>query len=224
MPMRKGLLLFSLVLAQPLAAAEPAAPPVAESSQAHSSVSVLVDPKLDDGRLVIKIAAQNRTSAPVPFGPASISIAKPNGEVVALIPLQRLLDDVRVAAGMKSKALPTPTAGAYAAPQMGIDATGRVDVSGYTGSSAVGGDEVIRRSNQKQPKSKASISEAQAQVQIATLRQAILQDLTVQPGQVAAAQIVSEKLKFKKGEDRTLHLRIRIASDEHGFTIEAPSG
>ena len=222
--MKNLLLLCALLFAQPLAA-QSGLPRVAESKLAHSSVSVLIDSKLDDGRLVIKLAAQNRTAAAVPFGPASVSIAKPNGEAIALLPLERLLDDVRIAAGMEPEAAPpVPTAGAYEAPQMGVDASGRVDVSGYTGSAAVGGGEAVRRSSQPRLKRKPVISPAEAASQIASLKQAIVQDSIIQPGQVAAGQLVSEKLKFKKGEDRTLHLRIRIAGDEHGFTIEAPSG
>jgi hypothetical protein len=211
--------------AAPVIAAQSAQPTVAESKQAHSSVSVLVDPQLNDGRLVVKIAAQNKSGAAVPFGPASISVAKPNGEQIALLPLGRLIEDVRVAAGMSAPGgtQQAPTAGAYAAPNISSSAAGRPDVSNYTGGSGIAGDEIIRRSNQQRARTKPSISKEQAEAQIATLRQAILQDSTLQPGQVAAGQIVSDKLSFKKGEDRTLHLRIRIAGDEHGFTIAAPA-
>ena len=224
--MNSRLLLVSAALsfAAPVFAAPSAQPSAAESKQAHSTVSVLVDPQLNDGRLVVKVAAQNKSGAAVPFGPASISIAKPSGEVIALIPLQSLIHDVQIAAGMATEApaARSPTQGAYASPQMTMR-DGKVDVTGYTGGAAVGGDEYIRRSNQQAPKTKPSISKQQAEAQIATLRQAILQDTTLQPGQVAAGQVVSQKLTFRKGEDRTLHLRIRIAGDEHGFTIAAPA-
>ena len=46
------------------------------------------------------------------------------------------------------------------------------------------------------------------------LKHAILQDQTIAPGQIAVGQIVSEKLKFKKDEDRTLHLVVQIAGDD----------
>jgi hypothetical protein len=224
--MKSRLLLLSaaLLFATPGLSAPPAQPSVAESKQAHSSVSVLVDPQLNDGRLVVKVAAQNKSGAAVPFGPSSISVAKPSGEAIALMPLQSLINDVQVAAGMATESPSTgsPTQGAYAAPQMTVR-DGKVDVTGYTGGSALSGDEYVRRSNQQRPKTKPTISKQQAEAQIAALRQAILQDTTLQPGQVAAGQVVSQKLVFKKGEDRTLHLRIRIAGDEHGFTIAAPA-
>ena len=71
--------------------------------------------------------------------------------------------------------------------------------------------------------SKHLIDRKTAEAQIAALKQAILQDQTIAPGQIAVGQVVSQKLKFAKGEDRTLHLRVRLGSDEHGFTIAAPS-
>ena len=223
--MRRTFLLCAAILLTSPAAAAPAAPAIAESKLSHSSVSVAVDPQLNDGRVVIRIATKNATTAPVAFGPSSVSVAKPTGEAIALSSLQKLIDDVRVAAGMPAEAAPGQalTAGAYAAPQIQVDGAGHPDVSGYTGGSAVAPGAIVSRTKQPSPKSKPSISRAAAEAQIAVLKQAILQDTTIQPGQIAVGQIVSEKLKFKKGEDRTLHLRVTIAGDEHGFTIAAPN-
>jgi hypothetical protein len=219
--MKKALWLAFLIALPVGAAAQPAPPAAAESKQAHSNVSVLVEPQLNDGRLVVRIAAKNLGSTPVPFGPSNVSIAKPSGQAIALYPLGSLVDDVRMAAGMAPETPATaPTQGAYASPQMNVH-DGRPDVSNYTGGAAVAGDEYIRRNRQVR-RGKPTISEAEAQSQIAALRQAILQDGSVAPGQITAGQVVSERLRFKKGEDRTLHLRVRFAGDEHGFTIEAP--
>lgn len=102
-------------------------------------------------------------------------------------------------------------------------ADGRVDVSSYTGGMGISGDENLRRSKSDRGKSKATISPVEANRQIQALNAAILQDQVLQPNQIAAGQIVSEPLKFKKSEDRTLHLRVHVASDEHGFTIMAPT-
>ncbi len=212
----------AVVWVSPVAAAEPQ---LAELKLPHSSVSVAVEPQLNDGRLVIKIAAMNGTAAPVPFGPGSVSISSVAGQPIALSSLQKLINNVRLAAGMKPEAVPfsTPTAGAYAAPQMQVNSAGQADVSNYTGGSAIGSEEAIRQSNTLSQRSKPSIDRKTADAQIATLKQAILQNTTIAPGQIAVGQIVSEKLKFKKGEDRTLHLRVRVAGDEHGFTVAAPS-
>lgn len=224
--MEKRILLSGALVmaAATLAPANPAvAQPVAESKMPRSSVSVLVEPKLSDGRLVIKLAARNSGAAPVPFGPSAISIAKPSGEAVAIYPLVRLVDDVRKAAGLSAEAAPAtaPTQGAYAAPQQNVRDGGRMDVTGFTGGSTVGGDEYVRRSRSSR-KVKPTISEAEAAQQIAVLNQAILEDSTLAPGQVTAGQVVSDKLKFGKTEDRTLHVRVRVAGEEHAFTIAAP--
>jgi hypothetical protein len=98
-------------------------------------------------------------------------------------------------------------------------AGGQMDVTGYTGGAAVGGDE-YRRSRGK--RTNPTITQAEAQAQIAALNQAILQDTTLSPGRVIAAQVVSAKLKFAKGEERILHVRVRIAGDDHSFTVAVP--
>src|SRR5437667_8704379 len=113
----KSMLLFCAptLLAVPVIAAPPAAE-IADSKQAQSVVSVAVEPQLNDGRLVIKLAAKNNSAAPVPFGPGSISISTVAGQPIALSPLQKLVNDVRMAAGMKTEARPgeAPTSNAYA--------------------------------------------------------------------------------------------------------------
>lgn len=223
--MKRNLILAAaaLALAAPAQLAAQGAGAVAESTQPHSSVSVLVDPKLSDGRVVVKIAAKNLTAAPVPFGPSSVSIATPDGAVIALYPLQSLINDVQVAAGLSADSMSTtaPTQGAHAAPQMTVREGGQVDVTGYTGGAAIGGDE-YRRSRSRTPAGKPTITTQEAEAQIAVLRQAILQDTTVAPGQIIAGQVVTAPLEFGKDQQRLLHVRVRIAGDEHSFTIAAP--
>ena len=103
----RSTLLFcaAILLASPVTGAPPA-PEVADSKLANSTVSVAVEPQLNDGRLVIKVAAKNGTSAPVAFGPGSISISTVAGQPIALSSLQKLINDVRVAAGMAGDAPP----------------------------------------------------------------------------------------------------------------------
>jgi hypothetical protein len=217
------MLLFcaAIASASSVAAAEPQ---VAESKLAHSSVSVAVEPQLNDGRLVIKVAAMNGTAGPVSFGPGAISITTVAGQPITLSSLQTLINNVRVAAGMATARAPgeVPIAGVYATPQTQVDSTGHMDVSNYTGGSTVGSEQMIRQSNPRSEGSKPSIDRRTADAQIAALNQGILQDTMIQPGQIAVGQVVSEKLKFKKGEGRTLHLVVHIAGDAHPFTIAAP--
>ena len=223
MKMRK-LVCSAIAIAGALAGTAPVvSQTVAESKLPQSSVSVLVEPSLRDGRLVVKVAAKNLGSSPVQFGPSRVTIAKPGGQAIAVYPLSKLVADVRLAAGLSDSTVPAPSPiqGAYSSPQMTARDGGQVDVTGFTGGSTIGGDEYVRRS--RSPKRKPTISSAEADAQIAALRQAVLQDSAIAPGQIAAGQIVSEPLKFGKKEDRTLHLRIQLGSDQHGFTIAAPN-
>lgn len=217
-------LLIAVALLVALTPATPAAAQgaMAESAKPNSSISVAVEPALSDGRLIVKIAAQNRSAAAVPFGPASVAIAKAGGASIPTIPLAKLIEDVRFAAGaVAPPAGGVPSSSAYSAPQLNVR-DGRVDPTGYTGGSTIGRDEVIRRTGRRADGKKPSLSMDEANRQIAALQLAILQDKLLQPRQVAAGQVVSEPLKFKKGEDRTIHLWVRIAGDEHSFTLAAP--
>ena len=221
--MKSTLLLAAaaLVLAAPAQAAAQSTGAVAESSQPHSVVSVLVEPRLSDGRLVLKVAAKNLSAAAVPFGPSKVSIARPDGAAIPLYPLQSLINDVRVAAGMEYQEAPggRGTESGYAAPQLNVR-DGRVDPTGYTGGARIGQEELLRRLPRRSDK--PTIKKEEAESQIAALDQAILKDTTVAPGQIVAGQLVSQTLDFPKDSDRTLHVRVRIAGDEHSFTIAAP--
>lgn len=217
------LLSAALVLAPPAvaqaAAAEAAA--AAESKQAHSTVSLEVEPRLDEGRLVIKLAAENRATAPVAFGPADVTIAKLNGQPVALMSLQQLTNDVRLAAGMKAE-VTAPSSNTYATQAMSTDAMGHMDVSNFHGSMGISGDQIVRDTNHDSAPKKPTITKAEANQQITALKQAILQNSTLAPGQIAVGELVSAPLKLAKGEDHTLHVWVKIAGDEHTFTIAAP--
>lgn len=210
----------ALGLAVPVqAAAQEAA--VAESTQPNSAVSVLVEPQLSDGRLILKVAAKNSSSSPVQFGPSNVQISKPNGDPIGIYPLEALVNDVRAAAGMDFEEAPggRPAESTYSAPQLGMR-DGRVDPTGYTGGARIGQEEFLRQMPRRS--GKPTISEKEAEQQITALNAAILRESTVAPGQVVAGQLVSQTLDFAKNSDRTLHVRVRIAGDEHSYTVAAP--
>lgn len=221
MKIRFLLVSTALAFAVPSAGQVPAAQNAADSKADHSTVSLAAEPKLDDGRLVIKLAAENRTTAPVPFGPANVTVAKLNGQPIALMSLQQLSNDIRLAAGMKPE-ITAPNANTYATQSMTTDAMGHLDVSNYHGSMGISGSQIVRDTGRDAAVSKPTITKAEANQQIAALKQAILQDSSVGPGQIAVGELVSAPLKLAKGEDRTLHVWVKIAGDEHTFTIAAP--
>src|ERR1700730_4060216 len=102
------------------------------STKDHGVVSVMSDPTLADGRLVLKVVAKNSAQAPASFGPGNVKVFTAAGAPVKLMSLDQLVQEATAAAGGEAETLvhgPTVHSG----PTMGHDASGRPDVSGYTG-------------------------------------------------------------------------------------------
>jgi hypothetical protein len=181
------------------------------STQSGSAVSVSIDPTLSDGRLVLRIAVQNRTSASIKFGPADIRIVQTTGETVALTPLDSLIGDVRRGAGL-SDGVAVAT---QPAPAMVTTNTGQKDVSGYTGNmGAPAGLVQQRRADAPLP--------PEVEAQIAGLKAGILTDAIIAPGDILARQAVTTKLKFRKASNRDLIVSISVAGEIHNFSFAAP--
>lgn len=185
------------------------------STKTASAVSISADPALSDGRLVLRVAAQNRTKAPVAFGPAAIRIATASGETIAIRPLAALIAETRAAAGMEDSG---PVSGVVEAPPILTNNSGQKDVSGYTGGMAA---PVAQASRKRKPKP-AEI--AAAEQQIAALEAGILADATIAPGQLASGQIVTDKIRFRNKRERGLVVTVTLAGEEHSFTFDAPAG
>ncbi|KRC78223.1 hypothetical protein [Sphingomonas sp. Root241] len=184
------------------------------STKTASAVSISADPALSDGRLVLRVAAQNRTRAPVPFGPASVRITTAAGESVAIRPLAALIAEVRSAAGMEESG----SVSVVAAPAIMTNNSGQKDVSGYTG----GMGNVVAQGTHKRKPRPADV--AAAEKQIAALKAGILADATIAPGQLAAGQLVTEKIRFPGKRERGLVVTVSLAGEEHSFRFDAPAG
>lgn len=183
------------------------------STKAASAVSISADPALSDGRLVLRVAAQNRTRAPVAFGPASVRIATAAGESITIRPLESLIAEVRSAAGMEEPG----SVSVVAAPAITTNNAGQKDVSGYTG----GMGNVVAQGTRKRKPRPAEV--AAAEKQIAALKAGILADTTIAPGQLAAGQLVTEKIKFRNKRERGLVVTVSLAGEEHSFRFDAPA-
>ncbi|AQR73456.1 hypothetical protein [Sphingomonas sp. LM7] len=180
------------------------------SAKTAGTVIVSADPALSHGRLVLRIAAQNRTQAPAPFGPASVRIATAAGEPVPIRPLGALIADVRGEGGETRGAV----AGVVEAPAIGTNNAGQRDVGGYTGSM---GTAVAQGSRKRKAK-----PDPAAEAQVAALRAGILTDGTIAPGAVVAGQLVSEKIKFRNKRERGLVVTVTLAGEAHSFAFDAP--
>lgn len=183
------------------------------STKAASAVSISADPALSDGRLVLRIAAQNRTQAPVRFGPASVTIATAGGEPIAIRPLDALIADARGEGGGDHGSV----SGTAESPAMTTTNSGQRDVSGYTGGM---GATVASSGRKRKPK----VPDAATEAQIAALRAGILADTSIAPGQVAAGQLVSEKIRFRDKRKRGLTVTVNVAGETHSFVFDAPEG
>jgi len=183
-----------------------------DSAKATGAVSISTDPALSDGQLVLRVAAQNRTRVPAPFGPASIRITTASGDRVAIRSLTSLIAETRSAAGMESEAVPAISE----APAMLSNNSGQKDVSGYTGGM---GASVAQPARKRKPRAG---DVAAADARIAALKAGILADTVIAPGQLAAGQLVTEKIKFRNKRERGLVVTVTLAGEEHSFRFDAP--
>jgi hypothetical protein len=131
--------------------------------------------------------------------------------------LAALIRDVRVAAGMEDAT--ATVAAQQSAPAMNTNFAGQKDVSGFTGGMASGS--VAQPAGKRTRK---SADTAGAEKQIAALQAGILADTSIAPGQVAAGQLVSEKIKFRNKRERGLVVTVTVAGEAHSFTFDAPAG
>jgi hypothetical protein len=183
------------------------------STKTAGAVSISADPALSDGRLVLRVAAQNRTQAPVAFGPASVRITTAAGESITIRPLAALIAEARSAAGMEEPG----AVSVVAAPAITTNNAGQKDVSGYTG----GMGTVVAQGTRKRKPRPADI--AAAEQQIAALKAGILADAMIAPGQLAAGQLVTEKIRFPGKRERGLVVTVTLAGEEHSFRFDAPA-
>ena len=194
-----------------------------ESMKQRSAVRVAMEPTLSQGRVIIKVAAMNRTAEPIAFGPQNLALTEVDGDMVGWTSFDSLVRDVLVANGIEldapaSSQLPA----SYSTPTMHLNSSGELDVAGFTGTMGVGSNyrshhmEELKR-KQIKPKILAKIDQ-----QVGDLEAAILQPSEVQSGEVAAGQVVSRELDFDRKEDRRLLLTIELAGETHEFEFVPP--
>jgi hypothetical protein len=188
------------------------------STKDQGVVSVMSDPTLADGRLVLKVVAKNRAPAAASFGPQNVKVFTAAGAPVKLMSLEQLVTQTRTAAGDGSATFAQAPIG-NAGPGMRHDSFGRPDVSTYTG-----GNDTMNGINlgQRVTASQVAKDDPKLQEQIASLNAAILQDMTIAPAAVAGGRIVTEKLKFARKEAHDLHVVVDFNGEHHEFDFAAP--
>jgi hypothetical protein len=190
------------------------------STKDHGVVKVMADPTLAEGRLVLKVVAFNRTTAAANFAPEDVKVFTAAGQSIPLMTLEQLVKETRAAAGASdtSKAPSVDTFGT-SGPNITHDLAGRPDVGNYTGGSNSMGTGVATHGPRANP---VKGDDPKLQQQVAALSAAILQPVSVAPASAAGGQIVTQKIKFGRKEERSLRVVVSFNGEEHEFSFAAP--
>ena len=193
------------------------------SNKERGVVSVMTEPALADGRLLIKIVAFNRKNEPASFSDANVKVSTVTGKAVALVPLEQLVREAKKEAGRPSTAgVNDHDPSLYSHPGVqtnGAGGAGEPELGGYSGANNPTAGVVNPHTRAS---SRSALSEEQLAERIAALNAGILQTLTVPPASAAGGQVVTEKLKFSRKEARALHLVVEFNGEQHEFDFETP--
>jgi hypothetical protein len=194
------------------------------STKERGVVSIVTEPALSDGRLILKVVAFNRKREPASFSDANVKVFTAAGKPVALIPLEQLIGEAKQAGAPSRQAGNEHDPSYYSHPGIatnGVGGAGEPDVGGYSGannptSGVVSSHTPTSTTRRGQP------ADPQLAGRIASLQAGILQPLTIAPASAAGGQVVTEKLKFARKEARALRVVVDFNDEQHEFEFEAP--
>jgi hypothetical protein len=214
-----SLILAGALLAQTVTA-EPATSQTASigltSTLDKGIVSIMTDPVLTDGRLILKVVAHNPTSEPLHLSGSDVHVFTAAGKAVSILSLDDLIAEVK---GPGSESTVVHESSNYSRPQTSTTRTGELDVTGITGGSDVVGRAVAERSSSG---ANAPANDPAVQQQVDALRAGILQTVTVEPGKATGGQLVTGKIKFARKEEKVLRVVVEFNGEQHEFNFEAP--
>ena len=187
------------------------------STKDHGVVEVQSDPTLAEGRLVLKVVAFNRTPTASSFGPEDVKISTAAGRAIPLMTLAQLVQETREGGSSRDSA--TVDTFGTSGPAIPHDAAGRPDVGNFTGGSNAMGTSVSTRGRRPDP---AKGDDPKVQQQIAALSAAILQPAAVAPSAAVGGQVVTQKIKFGRKEERALRVTVEFNGEQHVFEFAAP--
>jgi hypothetical protein len=188
-----------------------------KSTRDKGIVSIMTDPVLAGGRLVLKVVALNQTPQPAPLRAEDVHVFTAAGRPVPVMTLDALIAEARGERHSGNTAMHQSSN--YSRPQTSTSRTGEMDVSGITGASnPIGGtlaEQKVRRSGD------AEDSPA-VREQVEALRAGILQTVSVEPGKATGGQLVTEEIKFSRKEEKVLRVVVDFNGEQHEFNFEAP--
>ena len=188
------------------------------STRDKGIVSLMTDPVLSDGRLVLKIAAHNPTASSVALSVSDVKVFTAAGKQVGLTSVDQLIADIT--GEPSSRGGSRSASSSYGSAAVNRNSSGQPDVSNYTGASgSISGG--VAPPPQTNGRSEESTSAAEQQ-QIEAIRAAILQTVTVEPGKATGGQVVTEKIKFSRKEEKALRVVVDFNGEQHEFNFESP--
>jgi hypothetical protein len=170
-------------------------------------VHLIVDPKLNGQRVVLKVVVLNLSGAPQEFGPGAVTAS------LGALPLVLMRREAVLAEQSGRGNQSDETAQAHAAAAMPTNGAGQTDVSGFTGgmASSTAGVPVSSMSRtQRRPDGAAD----------ARLQAVLLKPMTIAAKAADGGQIVTEKLK--RGHPAEMIVAVTFAGETHHFAVQVP--
>lgn len=185
------------------------------SNKTSGEISIVPEPHLVNGELILKVVALNRSQKPATFGPEDIRISTADGRSVSIMSLAALVAQVKADAqgGSTESYNSSYTPG----PATTYNQFGQPDVHNFSGNSAPLGGQV----NPETPV-RAGGDSAALQRQIASLEAGVLQDMSIAPGEVKGGEVVTGPISFHWREKHTLQIAVRFNGEQHEFELPAP--
>lgn len=202
----------------PANAADPvtAAPGAAlTSSKASGVISIVPEPHLVNGELILKVVALNHSQKAATFGPEDIRISTADGRSVSIMSLAALVAQVKAdaQAGSTGSYNSSYTPG----PATTYNQFGQPDVHNFSGNSAPLGGQVS-----PEAPIRAGGDSAAVQRQVASLEAGVLQDISIAPGEVKGGEVVTGRISFHWREKHTLQIVVLFNGEQHEFELPAP--
>ena len=195
-----------------------AAGAVMSVTKPSGEVSIVPEPKLVNGELILKVVALNQSQKPAAFGPEDIQISTADGKTVPIMSLDALIAQVRSQAGGSSAGSGSYNSSYVSGPATTTNHFGQPDVHNFTGSSAPIGGQI----SPEAPVNTGAADRAAVQQQIASLKAGILQDVTIAPGDAEGGELVTQAIRFHWREKHTLHIVVHFNGEEYDFELPAP--
>lgn len=187
-----------------------------KSDKDKGTVSIQADPTLSDGRLVLKVVAFNPSQRPAALAAENIRVQTAAGKAVTILSLDQLLAEVTGDDPTRDER--NHQNSNYSRPQTTTARSGELDVSGITGASDAIGRTV---SGNARGRGKPA-DDPQIQQQVDALRAGILQTTSIAPSQAGGGQIVTDKIKFGRKDEKSLRVTVSFNGEQHEFAFEAP--